>query len=331
MNNTSEPEVVEYAGFRDLEPDGILEQPFYERYNSRLEMPISFCVAVLMPVAMVFLMVLIGYLASIKNHSPVNIMHLDGDDDAGVGSAGTGGVDEPLNIGAAPTAADMANLPKEADIAKVKEEARAAIRIDGATDVDISDATAAALGTLHEDLRQKINGQKRGSGKGGTGGDEGTGTGPGGTGHDSTRARALRWVIKFDTRSGKDYVDQIGGLGGVIVLQMRDDNKRVYIYKSLNTSLAGKIATDSDLTDIASWLRFEDVRRNSVEAVAEALSLGYTPPVFFAYFPKSLEEKLDKLERQHANKDPKDVKETVFKVVRRGGEYDLFVTNQIMR
>jgi hypothetical protein len=327
----NDAEAPGYAGFREMQPDGVLEQPFMERYNSRLEMPISFAAALLVPVGLVFFLVLVTYLATTKDRTPVAMTYLDGDDEKGLGSAGSGGVDEPLALGQAPAAADFANLPTVADISKVKEEARAAIRVEGVTDVDISDTAAAALGTLHEEIRQKLAGAKRGSGKSGTGGHEGTGTGPGGSGADSTRARALRWVIKFDTRTGKDYVEQIGGLGGMVLLQMRDDNKRLMIFKNLKNSFTGKEATDADYDQIAGWLEFTDIRKTSVEAVAEALGLGYTPPVFFARFPREFEEKLDKLERQYQNKDPKEIKETVYKVVRRSGEYDLYVVNQILR
>ena len=59
MNAPTDLETPEYTGFRDLEPDGVLEQPFYERYNSRLEMPISFAVAVLIPIAAAFLIILL--------------------------------------------------------------------------------------------------------------------------------------------------------------------------------------------------------------------------------------------------------------------------------
>jgi hypothetical protein len=331
MTTRSEPDVIDYVGFRDLEPDGVIEQPFYERYNSRLEMPIAFSVAVLMPVALVFFMVLATYLALGRDKTPVAIMHLDGDDDAGLGSPGSGGVAEPLALGAAPAATDLDRLPKLADISQVKDEMRSDIRVDANAEPDISDTTAAALGTLHEELRQKIAGQKRGSGKPGTGGDEGRGTGVGGTGVDSTRARALRWIIKFDTRTGRDYVDQIAGLGGVIFHQMPGDNRRVMIYRNLKQSYTGRVATDADLTEISDWLQFEDIRQTSIEAISEALNIGSPPPVIFVKFPKELEVKLDKLERQFQNRDPKDIKETVYKVVRRGGEYDLFVVNQILR
>lgn len=332
MTPAAESEVPDYAGFRDLKPDGIIEQPFWERYNSRLEMPISFALAVLLPVLLTALVIFFSFLLpSNRNTAPVAMTYLDGDDDKGLGSPGSGGEENPLALGAAPTQADIDKLPREVDIHKVKEEIQNAIRIDGATDVDISDATAAAIGTLHEEIRRKIAGQAKGSGRSGSGGNEGTGSGVGGTGADSTRARALRWVIKFDTRSGKDYLDQIAGLGGIVLLQLKDDNKRLYIFRDPRNPRSKKIATDADYEEIAAMLRFEDIRRPSVEAVAEALGLDYTPPMFIVFFAKELEAKLDKLERQFQNKDPKEIRETTFRVIRRGGEYDLMVTGQVLK
>ena len=327
----TEPDVIEYTGFRDLEPDGVLEQPFWERYNSRLEMPISITLAVLMPVLLVALVIFFSFLLpSGKNNTPVAITYLDGEDDKGLGSAGSGGEENPQALGEAPRQSDLDRLPQEIPLDKVKEEIAAAVRVDGVTDVDISDTTARAIGTLHEEIRNKISGQKKGSGKTGTGGNEGTGSGVGGTGADSTRARALRWVIKFDTRSGRDYLDQIAGLKGEVLLQVNNDNKRLYLFKNPR-STDKVIASDSDIERISGMLRFEDIRIQSVEAVAEALNLGYTPPMFIVFFPKELEKKLDTLERQYQNKDPKEIRETVYKVVRRGGEYDLTVVNQILK
>lgn len=321
-----EPETIEYTGFRDLEPDGVLEQPFYERYNSRLEMPIAIAAAVLVPVAMFFLVVVYLTMPNSADTSTPPIKWLDGEDDSGEGSMGSGG-EEALAVGMAPRQADLDRVLNKADINKVKEELEKAIKIDGVTDVDIPDSTAAALGSLHESIREKLAGQKKGTGGPGTGGNAGAGTGPGGTGADSTQTRALRWIIKFDTSSGKDYLDQIAGLGGRVLVQVQGDNKRMYYFKNPGHS-EKRIASDADYEEINGWLRFSDIREKSVEAVAQALNLGYTPPMFIVFFPKPLEAKLDKLEREYRGRDPKDIKETVYKVVRKGGEYDLFVIDQ---
>lgn len=328
---TDDPDVIEYTGFRDLEPDGVLEQPFWERYNSRLEVPISISLAILIPVAIAALVIFFNFLLPEgRNTNPVAMTYLDGEDDRGIGSPGSGGEFES-KLGEAPSVADMLQPPSDAEISKVKEEIAAQIRIEGVTDVDVSDATAAAIGTLNEDLRKKIAGVRKGSGKPGSGGHEGTGTGVGGTGADSTRARALRWVIKFDTRSGHDYVEQIAGLGGVLLLQHRDDNSKLYIWRDPRRHSDRKTATDADLHELGGWLRFEDIRRQSVEAVADAFNLGYVPPMFLVYFNKELEKKLDTLERQYQNRDPREIRETVYRVVRRGGSFDLIVINQILK
>ncbi len=327
-----EPQVVEYTGFRDLDDEGVLEQPFWERYNSRLEMPISITMAILIPVLLAALVIFFSYLLpSSKDNTPPAMTWLDGEDDTGVGSAGDGGVDQPLALGQPPQQSDFQRLPKEVDIAQVKEEI-GSIRVDESTDADISDSMAAAIATLNKDLRDKIAGSRKGSGNAaGSGGNEGTGTGIGGTGSDSTRSRALRWVIKFDTRTGKDYLEQIAGLGGEVMLQVNNDNRRMYLFKDPRNAAGRVIASDAELQRLNTLLRFEDIRRTSVEAVSDALNLGYVPPMFLVYFPKKLEQKLDLLERQYQNKDPKQIRETVYKVVRRGGEYDLYVLNQILK
>jgi hypothetical protein len=328
--NDLEPEVIEYVGFRDLEPDGVVEQPFAERYNSFLEIPISIVASILVPLAILFGLVL--YLgkekAPDKKLLPVTMLS-DGEDEKGAGSPGGGGGEE-LSLGAAMTPADLDRMPKM-DIAKVKEELEDGYRAEGVTDIEIPESRAAAIGSLHESLRKKIAaGGARGSGGPGTGGPASKGTGPGGTGADSTHARALRWIIKFD-RSGRDYVNQIGGLGGIIVMQLRDDNSRLYVFRNPQNGGPPKIASDEDIAEFTRLLQFTDTRGETVASVAEALGLNYTPPMFMVYFPKSFEMKLEKLEREYNGKESKQIKETIFRVIKSGGGFDLNVIGQTLR
>lgn len=324
---TPNAEEVLNTSFRDLDPEGVIEQPFWERYNSRLEMPTGTAMAVLVYVAAVMVMVMLPYWASDKkDRTPIPISAL-GNDEEGDGSEGNGGTPD-LALGQLPQDSKMTPEKQQA-LNDVKDEIRERIQVDG-TDGEIPDSAAAALATLDKNIRDKILGAKAGSGNGTSGGESGNGSGPGGTGASSTYARAMRWVIKFDTRSGNDYVAQIGGLKGVIMVPTAD-GKKMYLFRNPTVPDPKVVATDADHANLSSQIRFDDNRPKSIEAVSDALKLGYLPPVFLVYFPRDLEEKLSKLETNYRGIAAENIKQTTFRVILRGGAYDLVVTDQVRR
>ena len=91
------------------------------------------------------------------------------------------------------------------------------------------------------------------------------------------------------------------------------------------------VASDADLALLAQMIRFDEVRVKSVEAVSQALQLDYTPVAFLAYFPREIEDKLAGMEKAYRGKPIESIKQTTFKVVMKGGKYDLIVTDQILR
>lgn len=321
-------EPIENAGFRDLDPDGILEQPFWERYNKRLEMPIGTAMSILVYAFGALLIFLLPTFFQTRDKHPVPVIAF-GDDETGDGSEGNGGAQD-LALGQMPQLTDINRLDKQAQINEVKDEIRERIKVDVGGDIEIPDGAAAALATLDKSLRDKLLGAKPGTGNGTTGGDFGKGNGPGGPGAGSTYARALRWVIKFDTSSGGDYVNQMAGLSATILVPS-PDNKKLYIFKNPSAPKPLVVASDADLALLAQMIRFDDVRVKSVEAVAQALQLDYTPVAFLAYFPREIEDKLAGMEKAYRGKPIESIKQTTFKVVMKGGKYDLIVTDQILR
>lgn len=322
--SASSTESVENPGFRDLDPNGVIEQPFWERYNSSLEFPISTAIALLL-LALATAIFVMSLTISNADKSPVPLTFLGGDDDEGEGSPGDGGAD--LAFGKPLSAAEMQKLMQELQLNEPKDLKE---KLDIGGDIEIPENEQIALAQLSDDLRKKLLGAKSGSGGGSSGGDPMGGKGPGGFGASSTYARALRWILRFDTTTGEDYVNQMAGIGGVIMVPVPPDNKSFLIIKNPRNP-APVPATDDDLQKYTKLIQFAEIRKDSVESVARALKLTFMPKSFFAYFPRELEEKLAALEKNYQNKQPEQIRSTAFKVIVRGGSYDFIVVEQKLR
>lgn len=320
---TSE-EPIENPGFRDLDPDGVIEQPFWERYNSSLEFPISTAIAVLL-VAIATAIFIFSLRMTVTDKQPVNLVFGGGDDDSGDGSPGDGGSD--LAQGKPLSAAEMQKLMQELQLNDVKELNQ---KLDLGDDNEVPDSEKLALATLSDDLRKKLISARSGTGNGTSGGDPLSGKGPGGFGASSTYARALRWILRFETTSGEDYVNQMSGIGGVVMVPVPPENKNFIIFKSPRSGQSAP-ATDDDIQKYAKLIQFAEVRKEPVESVAKALKLTFTPKMFYAYFPRDLEEKLAALEKNYQNKAPEQIRSTAFKVIVRGGNYEFIVVEQKLR
>ncbi len=322
--------------------DEPLEPTFWTRYNQHLEFPTSLAISVFM-MALAFgfiVLVVIAAMGSGKDKQSVPIRLVEGGfDDAGEGSAGSGGQANPLAAAAAqsaPQQKDYAALPTPQDLPQVREDLRQAITYDdpNAT-TPISDEKTAAYAALDDEIRKKLLnvGSQRGSGNGVGKGETGQedGKGPGGTGASSTRQRSLRWILRFSTRSGRDYLDQLKSLGAVVLVPLQSGNKQMYIFRDLANPKPGTIVTDTEWNQLSQQIQFCDFKRDSVIAVSEALNLNYTAPQFWAFFPRGLEDELARLEISYRNRRPDDVEETVFVVSVRNGKYELVVAEQRMK
>jgi hypothetical protein len=323
--NTTVEEPIENPGFRDLDPTGVIEQPFWERYNRQLEFPISVAIAALVLSATIALYYAISNFGPAdKAAMPLNFA--GGDDDEGDGSPGDGGSQDQV-VGKPLTAAEREQLMQELKLNEPKDLAE---KLDIGGDIEIPENEQIALAQLSEDLRKKLLGAKSGSGNGTSGGDPLSGKGPGGFGASSTYARALRWILRFDTSSGDDYVAQMSGIGGVVMVPVPPDNKSFLIFKNPRSGQSAP-ATDDDIQKYTKLIQFAEVRKDSVESVSKALKLTFTPRSFFAYFPRELEEKLAALEKNYGNKPPEQIRSTAFKVIVRGGNYEFIVVEQKLR
>lgn len=314
------------------------EDSFQERYNARSEFPLATVLSVLLHVV-VGVIIVYGFFRLMnksedRSSVPTRIIDvIGGDDDSGEGMAGSGGnnaqlAQENLN----PLQAFKEALPNPQALPEIKDTLRRDISVmDPTADpLPITDENAAAYALAQKSLRDKLLG---GGGKPGTGPNAGSGdTGANGTGSgrggDDTQARSFRWTLRFRTSSGRNYLDQVKSLGAVIAVPMPPNEDKLLVIEDLDNPSRRHIADDAETAKLAGWLKFSDVRRETVRQVGEALNLEFTPTSFWAFFPKELEEGLARKERSYRNRRPDDIEETVFQVTIRAGGYDILVVEQ---
>lgn len=315
-------------------------EEFWERFNKRLEFPLSTVSAILIHVLIGGLIVFgIFHLMdqeADKSGVPVKLVDLNGLDEGGLGSEGGGGSTDEAIVRSKDegTRALIDSLPDPSKLPEIRENIRKTIvNIDPTGTLPISDANAAALASLDKSIRDKFLGARQGSGAdSGEGYDGSKGKGPGGTGADSTLGRNMRWVLRFKVTGGHDYVDQLKSMGAVLLFPRPEDGKQCVFY-SLGNSMEGAprdggLADDRLLSALANKIRFSDARRDAVQGVAGAVGLDFTPRTFWAFFPKSLEDELARKESGYRNKRSEDIEETIFRVTIRGGKYELVVDEQ---
>jgi len=311
----------------DVTGDGV----FWEKYSSRLEFPNSLALATLIFAAMGFVLVLSVYdwKSGQKKAVPIHLAD-DGEDDFGEGKAGSG-TEVPVLGQKDPSAADYQKVIDK-PLPEITDDLKNKIALeDPLTASTLPEEKAAAYQTVSEEIRNKLlnlgKGKDGSTGKGNSGQ---TGDGIGGTGADSTRARSLRWVLRFKTTSGRDYLNQLRALNAVVVVPLGSDKSSAYVFRphELENPKPGALVTEAEWKQLAQQIQFCDFKRDSAQAVGEALGLNFTPAAFWAFFPPELEKELAKKEVAYRNRRPEDVAETVFQVTVRGGQYELFVVDQ---
>ncbi len=301
------------------------EDPFWERYNRRLEFPLAAVGAILahVLVAAFLIMLFLGIIGGSDDKGGVPVQLVEGGmDDSGEGSAGSGGIEEPLL------------KPNPEDIFKQFEPASTVPDLpmaqpDPSTLPELTDPTT---GLPVPKNTKPPTGAEKGAGPGQGRGFDGTpGKGPGGGGADSTRARSLRWILRFKTRSGEDYVEQIAAMGGVILVPITPDNKKCILVEDLRNPSGKRMATDDDMRKLSGRLKFNDNRPESVKAVLETLGVRENARTFWVLFPKNLEDELAKKETGYRGRRAEDIEETIFSVTVRGGGYEFVVVDQSIK
>ena len=313
------------------------EATVWKKYSPNLEFPISLLVSTFFLTSLFAILVGLLFLSlgggPEKKVPPFSLID-GGDDDAGAGSPGAGGQPEELHVAPTPksTSGDE-SIKTDSALPEIKAIQDAiAFEDPSAEAVAVAPENAKNLQRLEESLKQKLTGIGGPKGNPGAGkGDGQPGVGPGGDGASSTRARSLRWVMRFQTSGGRDYLDQLQALGAIVLVAVPPEKKSMYVFKDLRNPVPGVIATDAELATYSQQIQFCDPKSKSGEEVGAALKLNFTPGEFWAIFPKGIEEELSKLEKSYRNRRPEDVEQTIFKVSVVGGQYKLVVSEQTNR
>jgi hypothetical protein len=203
------------------------------------------------------------------------------------------------------------------------------INSDSVRRVEADTAADRRLGAVAGELRAKISGQVAGKGKGGSGKDggqgpgDGTGIGPGkgeGRGNITQREkRQIRWKMEFKTFNGEDYANQLKDLGAILAIP--GPNDEYLVIRDLDRRHGPVQARSEDLKDL-NRIWWVDDRPESVHSLARALGIQPMPHHIIAFFPQSLEKELLEKELKAFHGKEEDIKETVFRVDRRGGRYE---------
>lgn len=313
------------------------EATFWQAHSARFEMPISYTTSALILVGLfaIFLLFQRLYDDKPKQDSVPIALSDDGFDDEGQGSEGVGGQENPIAIGfIPPTDKDIKELPHPDSIAEIQKDLNEKLQIEDPNSVvPLSVEKAASFSTFDKSVIDKLAGigSQRGTPGGAGSGDDKKGTGPGGAGANSTRARSMRWVMRFSTRSGRDYLDQLATLKATVVVPLPPDGKTAYVFRDLINPKPGTPVEEKEWTKLAGQIQFCDYKKGSVTEVSNALNLNFTPASFWAFFPKDLEGELSRLEVAYGNKQPEQIEETVFEVTVRAGTSQVVVASQKLK
>jgi hypothetical protein len=312
------------------------EETFWQAHSPRFEMPISFTTSAFILAGMFALMLALFFAANIgPKQDGVPIVLSDGEDESGDGMQGGGGENNPIAIGfTPPTEQDAQNLPHPDAIPEIRQDIQDALRIEDPNSViPLPSEKVLPYASFDKAIRDKMLGigTQKGTPGGPGKGDDGPGPGPGGKGASSTRARSMRWIMRFSTRSGRDYLDQLATLKAVVVVPLPPDGKQAYVFRDLINPKPGTYIEEKEILKLSGQIQFCDYKKSSVTEVSSALNLNFTPTCFMAFFPRDLEGELARLEVAYGNKQPEQIEETVFEVTVRGGESRIVVASQKLK
>ncbi|MCS6867092.1 MAG: hypothetical protein RMJ56_05565 [Gemmataceae bacterium] len=316
------------------------QEEFWEAYNKRMEFPLAAVGTVFLHVLVgaVLVYVLVGLMNTGEDRSnpPLKLMRVGGLGDVGEGSSGSGGnPDQEIIRDVDPYQARQKAFATPQALADARANIQKIVLDDPNGKLAIAPANAAAYQDLDEALRKKLLGVGGRQGDGsqlGMGYDGSPGSGPGGSGADSTRARGLRWVLRFRViPGGRDYIDQLRTMRAEILVPITSD-KDCIIVPDLSQPTSHRVATNDDFNRLAGKIQFSDNRPAMVREVLDALGIhAKQAKAFWAFFPKDIEEELAMKEKAYRNKRPEDIEETVFKVTIRGGKPEVVVEDQILK
>jgi serine/threonine protein kinase len=318
------------------------EERFWKRYSRHHELPLSVASSVFLhalglgALALILTGTLLGLLGMKNERLPIEAIQV-----AGGGGNELGSGNGPAN-GAIPAGPESLKEPSAAD-AKMTTPAsglpqprldrvpeHTALRPFEEAPLAASSRESGADQRLRDRIRDLMAGKGKG-GQAGGGGGEGRGQGIGvgnnrGPGVDSgnlsvRQKRQLRWSMVFSRRDGEDYLHQLIGLGAILAVPTANDDYMFYrdLKQRPPQGQQGSLAQMNQIY----WT---DTDSGSVRALLQALGLPAMPADHvIAFFPLELEKQLLEKERRAYSGDENNIRETIFRVQKRGRNFEPIV------
>jgi hypothetical protein len=326
------------------------DEKFWVKYSPHHEMTISGMASLAWHTLAIVLMVVVAWVVASGNRDamPLEAVEFDGGI-AGSGSGGNGGTGtDRANGNASPLVEAVAasrlpsdaKAPKEAlhDIANIQitpDDLLKNLPEDKNAERELAKAirngskALEQLANLDRQMRDALiggvgNGSPGKNGGSGDGTQGGNGTSPG-TGNERIRRQA-RWTITFNTQSGGDYLRQVQALGAILAFNTPAGD--LVCVKDLARKPVQTEKVDKDELKKLNRLFWIDDRRDSVEQLARAMGLDFTPDKVYALFSHEVEKELLRKELAFQNKKEHEIYETRFQFLMRGSGYEIVVIDQ---
>jgi hypothetical protein len=322
------------------------DERFWVKYSPHHELPISGMASLTWHVLVGVLIVVVGFIVarSRSNDMPIETVEYPG------GGGNPNGVGNAPGIGGAPMVEAASTQQPPADAIRVAEplvenvplQIAPADLLPGIEDdpeaqrelVKITERGNQALRKLEKldaDFRKSLLGPPgHGRGGPGSGGGQGTGAGQGqgdgsGSGKINTRTqRQLRWTLTFNIKTGSDYLRQLDVLHAILAFRHPDGSLKV-----VKNLLQRPLKLEDDDVKGLNRIFWIDDDPASVDKMARALGLEFTPREFVALFPPEFENELAKKERSYRNRREDQIFRTRFAVTILGNSPSVVVADQI--
>jgi hypothetical protein len=347
--NNSEPAPLTKAGAKTGANPFMLppEEQFWKRYSPHYEMPISGVTSFLFHGVVLGLFLGLGILAAIMGWNRSQNLDFQAVRMPGGGGGNPNGDGNAPGIGSGFKEETQGNdttdqhsvtpLPDTPPLnAEQVDVARKVFDTDVVRYINSGNPNIdKMMKNLNKDMLDKLrDGLMPGKGQGGTGSGGGTGTGTGtadgaaignSKGQLSERERRmLRWVMVFETANPNDYINQLAGLNAILAIPSGREGQYLTV-RDLHKRPAKPESEDVAALNRIYWV---DDKPNSVRGVLGVLGVRQPASHFVAFMPQQLEAKLFEKEIAYKNRREDEIFETKFKVIHRGGAYDVEVTQQ---
>ncbi len=330
------------------------DERFWERYSPHHEAPLSGVGSFALHFLIAGFLLLAGYLGwlGLGGHSARPSFDVVRLDDSGGGGDPRGKDENPGNgaIGreevaenARPADRDSkpADNPERPDlpppVAGPQEAPQVSVNSDSKHFIQLGVRSAEELSKVRLDAGKWLRDGPRpaGVGKNGPGSlggqgpspgpGDGVGTKPGKGKLDRRTERMMRWTLRFQNRTGDEYVRQLAGLGAILAIPKNRDGTSYWVVRDLTHRPAKLLDEDVNALNRIFW---HNTRPEDVAPVLRALGVSVGASRFVAFMPQELEEKLAQDELRYRGLSEDEILETQFDVKFKNGKYVAEVAEQ---